>query len=72
MLDYGFDEDRQPYFTMEYLPHAQDLLQAGAQLPLPGKLSLLSNILSALHYLHRRGILHRDCTESKTVGVTRR
>ena len=32
MLDYGFDDDRQPYFTMELLPGAQTILEASQAL----------------------------------------
>src|SRR5215470_13511407 len=30
VLDYGFDAERQPYFTMELLPSAKTILTAGA------------------------------------------
>lgn len=60
VLDYGFDEERRPYFTMDYLTDAQNILDAGAGLDVPEKVNLIQQMLQALAYLHRRGILHRD------------
>jgi serine/threonine protein kinase/tetratricopeptide (TPR) repeat protein len=68
VLDYGFDtfddsstQQHQPYLTMELLPSAQHYLHYGSQLPgLEAKLTLTNQLLEALSYLHRRGILHRD------------
>lgn len=65
VLDYGFDspgEDgqRQPYYTMELLNGSQNILKASENQPLPVKLGLLIELLQALTYLHRRGILHHD------------
>ena len=60
VLDYGFDEKRLPYFTMEYIPDAQPFVDAAAGKSIPEKLDLVEQILQALVYLHRRNILHRD------------
>lgn len=60
VLDYGFDEDRQPYFTMSLIKDARTLIEAGRELPLDGKIRLITQMLQALAYLHRRGVVHRD------------
>lgn len=60
VLDYGFDNERLPYFTMPLLANAQTILDAGAGQPLEFQLRLLVELLQALIYLHRRGVIHRD------------
>jgi serine/threonine protein kinase/tetratricopeptide (TPR) repeat protein len=60
VLDYGFDEQRHPYFTMELLEDARPIIEAGIDLPINEKVRLLVQMLQALAYLHRRGIIHRD------------
>ena len=60
VLDYGFDALRQPYFTMALLDSAVSLRDAGLRLPLMRKLDLILQLLQALVYLHRRGVIHRD------------
>ncbi|MEM7029936.1 MAG: GAF domain-containing protein [Chloroflexota bacterium] len=60
ILDYGFDDEQQPFFTMTYLPQAQTVLQAGVGLTQAGKVSLLKQLLQAVSYLHRQGIVHGD------------
>lgn len=60
VLDYGFDETLHPFFTMEYLPDARTLAQASHSLPTTGKLEFLVQVLLALEYLHRRGVIHCD------------
>lgn len=58
--DFGFDEQGFPFFTMDYLPDAQPLTDAGLHKPKFDQIHLLGQTLQALEYLHRRRILHRD------------
>jgi tetratricopeptide (TPR) repeat protein len=63
VIDYGFsfeDGQPQPYFTMEYLSGAQTLTKAAHDQPLETQVRLLTEMLMALAYLHRRGVIHRD------------
>ena len=60
VLDYGFGADGLPFYTMELLDAPQTILQAALGLPLRERGELLLQLLQALKYLHRRGVLHRD------------
>jgi len=60
VLDYGFDANRTPYYTMLLLEGARSLLDYGRSLDDASKVRLLINLLQALAYLHRRNIIHRD------------
>ncbi|MCP5094135.1 MAG: serine/threonine-protein kinase PknK, partial [Chloroflexi bacterium] len=60
VLDYGFDEKKRPFSTMDYLPHTQTLLEAGQEANQEHKIKFLQQLLQALANLHRHGILHRD------------
>jgi tetratricopeptide (TPR) repeat protein len=59
VLDYGFYDANQPYFTMELLEDAKPL-SAMVGLSMHDKVALFAQIIEALSYLHRRGIIHRD------------
>ena len=67
VLDYGFDESRQPYVAMELLDNAVSVLEAGDGQPLDVRLDLLVQMLRALTYLHRRNVLHRDLKPSNVM-----
>lgn len=70
VLDYGFDEARQPFYTMELLVGASPLLQGAGQ-PLDAQVTLLAQLLQALCYLHRRGVLHREpCFRKYVARIT--
>ena len=60
VLDYGFIEGNKPFFTMEYLDNAQNIIETGSNYTLNQKIGLIIQLLQALTYLHRRKIIHRD------------
>ncbi|MEM7801433.1 MAG: protein kinase, partial [Chloroflexota bacterium] len=60
VLDYGFDTDQQPFYTMTFLEKSETILERGASLEPLAKIDLIEQLLQGLAYLHRRGILHRD------------
>ncbi len=64
VLDFGFDEQNRPYFTMDWVPNARDIFAASRGLDAQGKADLFVQLLRALVYLHRRGIVHRDLKPS--------
>lgn len=71
VLDYGFDAERVPFFTMELLNDAVPILAAGRDRPLNEKMMLLFQVAQALAYLHRRGIVHRDLKPANLLAVSR-
>ena len=60
VLDYGFDVQGQPFYTMTLLDDGQDFKTYADGLPTEEKVELIAQVLQALIYLHRRNILHRD------------
>ena len=60
VLDYGFDEERRPYFTMEYIENAQELHVACQERDIGARIELIIQVLQALAYLHHHDLLHRD------------
>ena len=60
VLDYGFDADTRPFFTMQWLENTQTFFVAGKDRDPKGKLNILLQLLEALVYLHRQSVIHRD------------
>ncbi len=60
VLDYGFEEEHKPYYVMEYLEESQTILEASENMSLHGRMGLLIQLVQAVVYLHRRGVIHRD------------
>ena len=69
VLDYGFDTEARPYYTMELLDSPRTLLEAGAELDREGKAALVLQMLRALSYLHRRSVVHRDLKPGNVMVV---
>jgi serine/threonine protein kinase/tetratricopeptide (TPR) repeat protein len=60
VLDYGFDHEKRPYFTMALIDTPRTILSVARKSDLSGKVRLIVEMLLALTYLHQRGIIHRD------------
>lgn len=67
VFDYGFDEAEQPFFTMELVSPAEPFLHSCRGRDLAGRIRLLLDVLQALSYLHRRGVLHCDLKPSNVL-----
>lgn len=57
--DYGFDDLRRPYLVMQLLEDAVPITKFTRQ-DQEGTLDLIVQVLEALQYLHRFGVIHRD------------
>jgi len=60
VLDYGFDDEKNPYFTMELLQDAHGIVEFGRDKTLEERIRLFGQTLQALDYLHRRNVVHCD------------
>jgi serine/threonine protein kinase/tetratricopeptide (TPR) repeat protein len=60
VLDYGYDDKHQPFYTMEYIKDHIDIHQFSLSIGVNAKVHLLIQLLQGLAYLHRRQIVHKD------------
>ncbi len=60
VLDYGFSNKHFPFYTMELLVDAKSITEYQKEMDTASKLDLIVQMLQALAYLHRRGVVHRD------------
>ena len=71
VLDYGFQANGAPFFTMRLLKNPVTIVKAARAQPLDVQLDLLFQMLQALSYLHRHGIVHRDLKPSNVLVMGR-
>ncbi|MDX1416249.1 MAG: serine/threonine-protein kinase [Candidatus Promineifilaceae bacterium] len=59
-LDFDFDDAGRPFYTMDYLPAAQNIVAYSREEEQSQTIHCLRQMFAALAYLHERQILHRD------------
>lgn len=67
--DYGFDDQRLPFYTMDLLRDPVSIVDYMREKPFRIYIDLILETLQALAYLHRRGIIHRDLKPANVVVV---
>ena len=67
VLDYGFDSNHAPFYTMQLLQGALPITTYAQTVDLATKIQLIADMLRALIYLHRHGIIHRDLKPSNVL-----
>ena len=70
VLDFGFDAERHPYYGMDWLSQARTIFDVSRERDIAGRIELIVQVLHALVYLHRQGILHCDLKPSNILVTT--
>lgn len=69
VLDFGFDEQQVPFYTMDFIEKPVTIEEASAGRNTQEKLDLALQMLQTVAYLHRRGVLHRDLKPDNVLVV---
>lgn len=73
VLDYGYDQDHIPFYTMEFIQSPTNIVEADHSQSMVGKVNLIIKLLPGLSYLHRHNIIHRDLKPDNIfVGIATR
>src|SRR5687768_15968772 len=56
----GFIDERRTFITMALVENARDIREVAGDCSTEGRVELLIQMLQALAYVHRRGVVHRD------------
>ncbi|QDV09288.1 Serine/threonine-protein kinase Pkn1 [Planctomycetes bacterium Poly30] len=71
VLDAGLDDDKRPYFAMEYVEGQRlDVFCDERGLDVEARLRLLLEVARSVQHAHQRGILHRDLKPSNLLVST--
>lgn len=60
VIDFGFDANGAPFYTMELVEDATNILLPSRGKPVEERLNYIGQIAEALNYMHSHGIVHRD------------
>lgn len=62
VFDLGRFQNQRPFLVMDYIEgeDLHDLVARDSRLPLVRSLRIITQVCSALHHAHKRGVIHRD------------